>query len=549
MVALPAWAGELVTLYESGAYSQFVLTGNVNDRLFLPLPGRGDIRGLERFLLEVLLPRFDIVLSYQIGGGIRVLQGEALFSEWPEAKEGALPIAPRPAAAFLTHFFRYAANLGRLRGGAPQVACLVGDAGLVIPAPSAGADHDLGATAQLIRDWSREEALAPLPLATFLLAENLSDLHPLLVQNPRAAQLEIPLPTAAELEVALEKLALDHPRAVGKLGAKLGKAAGQLCGATLAAVEAAVRIKAHAGESLDRDDLATLKKDLVERDCKGLIEFVPPDRSLSDFIGHEEVVRWLKDDLSLWRRGQLDAMPMGYLLCGPVGTGKTFLAECLAGEAGIPVVKLRNFRDKWVGSTESNLERIFRLLHGLGRCVVFVDEADQSLGSREAGAGDSGLGGRVYAMIADEMSDTRNRGRILWLLASSRPDLIEPDLKRPGRIDVKLPLLPTTSARESFDLIRALSKTRSFDISEDWFRDLAPLLPIELTPGSAEALVGRVYRRVLTQECDPLAGLLDALESYRPPVSPEIIRAQVALALREATDPMLVPAHYRSELP
>ena len=138
---------------------------------------------------------------------------------------------------------------------------------------------------------------------------------------------------------------------------------------------------------------------------------MPPDRSLNDFIGHAEVVRWLQDDLSLWRRGQLDAMPMGYLLCGPVGTGKTFLAECLAGEAGIPVVKLRNFRDKWVGSSESNLERIFRLLHGLGRCVVFVDEADQSLGSRQSGTGDSGLGGRVYAMLADEMSDTRNSRR------------------------------------------------------------------------------------------------------------------------------------------
>ena len=45
-------------------------------------------------------------------------------------------------------------------------------------------------------------------------------------------------------------------------------------------------------------------------------------------------------------------MPMGYLLCGPVGTGKTYTAECLAGEAGVPVVKLKNFRDKWVGSTE-----------------------------------------------------------------------------------------------------------------------------------------------------------------------------------------------------
>ena len=149
---------------------------------------------------------------------------------------------------------------------------------------------------------------------------------------------------------------------------------------------------------------------------------------------------------------------MGYLLCGPVGTGKTFLVECLAGEAGVPVVKLKNFRDRWVGSTEGNLEKIFRLLRALGRCIVFIDEADQSLGRRDSGSGDSGLSGRLYSMIAQEMADTANRGRVLWMLASSRPDLIEVDLKRPGRVDVKVPLLPTSTQAESAALVGALAK-------------------------------------------------------------------------------------------
>ena len=141
----------------------------------------------------------------------------------------------------------------------------------------------------------------------------------------------------------------------------------------------------------------------------------------------------------------VQALPMGYLLCGPVGTGKTYLVECLAGEAGVPVVKLKNFRDKWVGSTEGNLEKIFRLLKGLGRCFVFIDEADQALGKRDAGSSDSGLSGRIYGMFAEQMSNPANRGRIVWILASSRPDLIEVDLKRPGRVDVKIPIFPATT--------------------------------------------------------------------------------------------------------
>ncbi|MCZ7640449.1 MAG: ATP-binding protein [Verrucomicrobia bacterium] len=55
--------------------------------------------------------------------------------------------------------------------------------------------------------------------------------------------------------------------------------------------------------------------------------------------------------MALWRQDQTELIPMGYLISGPVGTGKTFLVKCLAGEAGVPVVVLKNFRDKWYGST------------------------------------------------------------------------------------------------------------------------------------------------------------------------------------------------------
>ncbi len=77
---------------------------------------------------------------------------------------------------------------------------------------------------------------------------------------------------------------------------------------------------------------------------------------------------------------------MGYLLTGRIGTGKTFLVQCLAGEVGIPCVELKNFRDKWVGATEGNLEKVFTVLHALGQVIVFVDEADQATGKRGARA-------------------------------------------------------------------------------------------------------------------------------------------------------------------
>ena len=75
----------------------------------------------------------------------------------------------------------------------------------------------------------------------------------------------------------------------------------------------------------------------------------------------------------------------------------------------------------------------------MGPVVVVIDEADAALGTREAG-GDSGTSSRVFSMIAGQMGDTRYRGRLIWMLLTSRPDLLPIDLKRQGRAEVHLPL-------------------------------------------------------------------------------------------------------------
>jgi SpoVK/Ycf46/Vps4 family AAA+-type ATPase len=247
--------------------------------------------------------------------------------------------------------------------------------------------------------------------------------------------------------------------------------------------------------------------------------------------------------VTLWNANDLKALPMGYLLCGPIGTGKTFLVECLAGEAGVPVVKLKNFRDKWIGSSEGNLEKILRLIRALGRCLVFIDEADQTLGRRESGPGDGGLSGRLYSMIAQEMSDTSNRGKVIWVLASSRPDLIEVDLKRPGRIDLKVPILPTTTQAESAGLIAALARRYELTLTSDELKDLN--LPLMLTPGAAEALVVKAYRVARTENVAGGKAMAQALVDYQNPVPEDILEKQMRMAVREATDLSFVPESLR----
>jgi AAA+ superfamily predicted ATPase len=543
---LPQWALDAIHLYEANAANQFIIYGNVNDQMVVPSP-TVHMGGLMDFLLQGMLPRFDVILSYDIGNGIRVEKGGEVFSHWPQLKEEPnLPKPPRPAIEALTRYFRYTANLARLNRERVQVGCIIKSADLLAPALQGGFDYDLSALASLIRDWSSESLLAGHSLATFLVAENLNDLHPLIVNNPRAARIKIALPSPDDLTEAFEILNSAYPCALQEFSGKLQNVAQQLAGSTLGAIETLLKTREHAHRCLEGNDLVQLKKQLVENDCNGLIEFIESRKTLDDIYGQEKVKAWLRQDIALWQQSDLAAMPKGYLLCGPVGTGKTFMVECLAGEARVPVVKLKNFRDKWVGSTEGNLERIFRLLQALGRCYVFVDEADQAIGRRDSNSGDSGISGRIYSMLAEEMGSSTSRGKLVWILASSRPDLIEVDLKRPGRIDVKIPLFPTTTSQESFTLIRALCQKRAINIQDSDFASLEGLIPLLLTPGAAETLAVKIYRIVRTSGCSPLDAIRTCLTDYQNPVPPETMEFQIRLAVREASDLEFVPTSFRA---
>ena len=540
---LPPWAENLISLYASTAANQFLLYGNVNDRFVLE--GR-TLGSLYEFLARVMMPRFDVILSYDLGNGIRIDKGGEIVQRWPAYKESPeLPRAPRAATEWLTRFFRYCANLARLGQESQQIGFYMKAAHLVAPALPGALNYDLNALALLMRDWAADDQLARHSLATFLISDNLHDLHPLLVNNPRSAAVEVPIPSSSELRDAIELLAHDHAPALAEFAPAYDSLAGQLAGTTLTSVENLLRKCTYGREPLHASDLVAMRKELVERDADGLIEFIESKRTLDDFHAQDKLKAWLRQDVKLWHMNDIQALPMGYLLCGPVGTGKTYLVECLAGEAGVPVVKLKNFRDKWVGSTEGNLEKIFRLLQGLGRCFVFIDEADQALGKRDAGNSDSGLSGRIYGMFAEQMSDPANRGRIVWILASSRPDLIEVDLKRPGRVDVKIPIFPTTTPSEGFALIRALAKRRGIELLDADFAAVESLIPTLITPGAAESIAVKLYRSVRTEGLAPLDALRDTLDSYQTPVPADVMQFQIAIAAREASDGDFVPEAFR----
>ena len=538
---LPSWVNRIVDLYNSHACNQFILTGNTHD--LFPGAAREEFVTLTDLIGQNIVPRYNVILTYDIGNGLRIERGGELFGKWSERAEATGRI-PRAAIELITLFLRYAANLATLNSNQTRlkVAVILKDADLF-----AGAGNsDANALTFLVREWSREPLLTRHDIVSFIITENASDLHPLLRQNSQAAQIQVPLPAPAEIEQLLRDAMGKVPAALSELSDELPHTSRQLAGSTLNSILNLLKLKQHQQQPIHHADLARIKAQLIERECPDLIEILPPKLNLDQVLGQEALKKHLRQNIGLWRDQKRDLIPMGYLICGPVGTGKTFLVRCLAGEADVPVVVLKNFRDKWYGSTESNLERIFRTIKAMGECYVFIDEADQSLGRRDSSGSEPAVSGRIYSMLAQEMSNKENRGRIVWILATSRPDLVEVDLKRPGRIDLKIPLFPTGTAEEGFKLLQSIAKNHGLELNDADFDGLQKLIPDLMTPGEVESLLTELRRETLLNEEPLAAALMRRFTDYIPPVSHETILTQIHLAVQECSKPEYIPPRFRS---
>jgi AAA+ superfamily predicted ATPase len=546
----PPWALSLAELYFSGTTSVFVLHGNTYD--LVPLTDvdaadQGVYGGLIDFLSEQLFANWDLILHYDLGRGLRVYAGrnEKRLKDMVQLATkrigdlSTLKNDPSTVFTLLDLFVRdniMAAPEKRLR-----VAVLVSQASYLFPSGEPGRlGFPTAGMAVTLLNWATSAQVKRLQMAFVLIDERRSDLSERITGNPQVSTIEVPLPNERERigyvrDVAPAdrwKAISDYtPEQLGTLSA----------GMSLNDLSVLIRSAGDGGQRLDAKLFGGIKKRLLERQCQGLLEFVEPKWKLDTVIGQDAAKQRLRDDAALLARGALDCVPMGYLMCGPVGTGKSFLAMCAAGEIGIPCVVLKNFRSKYVGETEGNLERVLSVLRAMGPVMVIIDEADAALGDRDT-EGDSGTSSRVFGMIATQMGDTRYRGRILWMLLTARPDLLPIDIKRQGRAEVHIPLFYPTDDDELRQMFVMMAKK----LGTTLVPDDVPRVPQkgQLSGADVEGMVGRAWRRSLLAGANHVTAeaLRDVVEQFMPSTQGLERELQEVAAMIECTDREFLPA-------
>jgi len=503
---LPAWAEDLRRRYLRGEASMFVLHGNVYDVVLCSRK----MMALTEFLTDVLLKDSkDTIAVYNVATGVRFTKRSDSVTALDD-----LLLATEKDKVF--------AALERLLIGSMKVAVIMEYAEAIAPAgdPNFQGESDRAAIVTLHR-WSALPEIERGDNVVLLISENLTELAPKLISNPKVAVVEVPMPdhdtrreaarladtrltekdaeryagiTAGLKSIQIASILTPQPAVEEELADREAFIAGLLGDSADAAARA--HKLATLTNGLSRDEVKELvaptavvpeapvpspierarketdrliakrKREILERECFGLVEFVEPGHGFEVVGGMDEVKKDLLVIAESIREGRTSRVPMGILFTGPMGTGKTFVAEAFAKECGLTTIKLKNFRSKWVGATEGNLEKILNVIRAIGQVVVIIDEGDRAFGNTD-GEGDGGTSSRVIARIKEFMSDTSNRGRILFLVMTNRPDKLDVDLKRAGRLDRKIPFLYVQTPEEVELVAKALLRKNKIKTDVD----------------------------------------------------------------------------------
>ncbi len=309
--------------------------------------------------------------------------------------------------------------------------------------------------------------------------------------------------------------------------------------ADLAALVREAALRAAARASSDKEEPRLRQSDLV-----GALEVIRPlsrsgTEELSigsitlDDVGDMVATKQALTEAVLWPLQHPDSFsrlgiepPRGVLLYGPPGCGKTFLVRALAssGQLSVHAVKGAELMDKWVGSSEKAVRELFQRARDSAPSLIFLDEID-ALAPRRGQSSDSGVGDRVVAALLTELDGVEPLRDVVVLGATNRPDLIDPALLRPGRLE-RLVFVPPPDADARVAILKAAGK--SVPLADDVDLDALAEALDGYSAADCAALLREAALTAMRRSLDAASVTAADVEAARNTVRPSLDPEQVA---------------------
>ncbi|WP_025273346.1 AAA family ATPase [Haloglycomyces albus] len=297
-----------------------------------------------------------------------------------------------------------------------------------------------------------------------------------------------------------------------------------------AGVKAALRAKDGGATALQTDDLTTAL-DTVSPSALADDHVDLGGLTLADVGGMHDLKQSLTETI-LWPLSYPDAFtrlgiepPRGILLYGPPGCGKTYIVRAVAGEgqANVITVKGSELLNKWVGESERNVRELFRRARAAAPTLMFFDEID-ALVPQRGGGSDNPTADRVVAALLTELDGAESLHDVVIVGATNRPDIIDPALLRPGRLE-RLLYVPPPDAEGRADILRAGAKNVPFseDVNLDELADELWLY----SAADCSALVREAALTAMRESLDASVVTMAHLESARQRIRPSLDMKQL----------------------
>lgn len=307
---LPSWAQQICDLFKSGSVSQFILHGNIFDTVSIASNEKNTEQSLKEYLVDVIFAGFDVILHYDRGRGIRALKGAKDWGDWFEESSGLDPqniMSIRESGKALELIDRYLLrSLNRQsldnKGNAPRkIAVIIDFAEFVVPMGDAiQLGGEFSANVVKILSWANDPTILQSNIATVLITEGLHDLNDLIVENPHSAKLKIPLPSESDMLEYLTTLSSSTlPNLSKQCQVSIEVLARRLTGLSRIGAKTAIALAIQKEQKITSEQLSRMKKDMIERECQGLLEFIESPYTLDNVAGHDAVKQWLREDAQL----------------------------------------------------------------------------------------------------------------------------------------------------------------------------------------------------------------------------------------------------------
>ncbi|MGC8670449.1 CDC48 family AAA ATPase [Tardisphaera saccharovorans] len=240
----------------------------------------------------------------------------------------------------------------------------------------------------------------------------------------------------------------------------------------------------------------------------------------------KEAVQWPLEKPEVFKRVGIRP-PKGVLLYGPPGVGKTLLAKAVAteSEANFISIKGPEIYSKWVGESERAIRSIFRKARQSAPCVVFLDEVEAIAPMRGLSYGDSRVSENVISQLLTELDGMESLENIVVIAATNRPDMLDPALLRPGRLDL-LVYIPPPDVKSRKEILKI--HTSKMPLSPDVSLDELAIRTEGYSGADLEELVREAGMAALKRDIDAkevtLADFERALSSVRPSITEDMIK-------------------------